>query len=124
MWSKGARHGLKVLLAAAGVSSLLCVGLAQESPAARSTLREASGYFKQASPPNAAVGNVIPINLSQPSQFRLLPPLTAPLLEALKQASAGEKLRRLQIGLHRPLDEPLVVNAAKGFSANWQRTTN
>src|SRR6267378_1533026 len=61
---------------------------------------------------------------SRPGQLAILSPVPQAAIEALKQQSALESNRRLQIGLNRTLDNPIIVNRSTTRSAEWTLMTN
>lgn len=54
----------------------------------------------------------------------MLTALPQGLIEALTEQSPAERTRSLQIGLHRPFDHPLEVNAATAGRDQWTLLTN
>lgn len=54
-------------------------------------------------------------------QIALLPALAAEIIESLKNQPTPESSRRLQIGVARQLDQPLVVNSRAVPALNWTR---
>src|SRR5258706_5581924 len=78
-----------------------------------STVTGQRGWVKTAFAPSALQNSIAPLdpamNFCRPKQLVVLPPVPDALIQALNQQSAHENSRRLQIGLHRAFDSPLVV---------------
>jgi len=93
-----------------------------------SALVETAGRIKE---PPAAIARqkvIAPFDpqliYSRPQLCAWLPSIPEAAIIALKQQNAQEDTRRLQIGLSRPFDNPIIVNRQTTLPSQWTLLTN
>src|SRR5437899_7212777 len=115
MQSRCYRHAAKMLWTGAMIGFALgAAALSEAAPAQGRSFPQTAGRVKTASHPESDRQAVAPLDpgmtLAPAKQFALLAPVPKALIEALQQEGAQENTSTLQIGLHRALDKPLLIN--------------
>ena len=107
---------------------VLTLVLGASAQTATPRLPQAHGWVKTTSEMSPVERFTPPLDpamvFSRPGQLAILPLVPQSAIEALKQQSALESDRRLQIGLNRTLENPMIVNRFTTRSAEWTLMTN
>jgi lysyl endopeptidase len=128
-WPMSAVRVLHRLWATALAASLLAALLpAWAATIPVSMLAETAGRTKEAPATLARQRVIAPLDrqliYSRPQLCAWLPSIPEAAIIALKQQNAEEDTRRLQIGLSRPFDNPIIVNRQTTLPGQWTLLTN